>query len=169
MRWRLVLRPAAIAVGCALGWLASSGRLGDVSAQDARAVPDDEGTPKVLPRPDFQFKGKVGKTYKDSDPPRFPRPVQAPKGAPNVVLILLDDTGFGQYSTFGGGVPDSATIASTPRPCAARRGPRSSPGATTTPPRPASSPRRQPATTATPASCLDVAAPSARSSARTGP
>ena len=64
-----------------------------------------EGTPRVLPRPDFQFKGKIGKTYKTSDPPQFPQPVQAPKGAPNIVLILLDDTGFGQYSTFGGGIP----------------------------------------------------------------
>jgi arylsulfatase len=64
-----------------------------------------EGTPKVLPRPDFHFPGKVGKTYKESDPPQFPKPVAAPEGAPNVVLILLDDTGFGQYATFGGGVP----------------------------------------------------------------
>ncbi|HEY6644376.1 MAG TPA: sulfatase-like hydrolase/transferase [Povalibacter sp.] len=31
--------------------------------------------------------------------------MHAPKGAPNVVLILIDDTGFGQYSTFGGGTP----------------------------------------------------------------
>ena len=44
-------------------------------------------------------------TYLDSDKPQFPQPVQAPKGAPNVVLILLDDAGFGQFSTFGGGVP----------------------------------------------------------------
>jgi arylsulfatase len=58
-----------------------------------------------LPQPDFKYPGKIGKTYKDSDPPQFPQPIQAPKGAPNVVLILLDDTGFGQYSTFGGGVP----------------------------------------------------------------
>ena len=29
---------------------------------------------------------------------------QAPKAAPNVVLILIDDAGFGQFSTFGGGV-----------------------------------------------------------------
>jgi arylsulfatase len=35
--------------------------------------------------------------------------VQAPKGAPNIVLILIDDAGFGQFSTFGGGVP-SPTI-----------------------------------------------------------
>ena len=33
------------------------------------------------------------------------QPAQAPKGAPNVVLILIDDAGFGQFSTFGGGVP----------------------------------------------------------------
>ncbi|MCQ3828658.1 arylsulfatase [Microbulbifer elongatus] len=62
-------------------------------------------TPEVLPRPDFHFKGKVGKTYKESDPPEFPQPAQAPKGAPNIVLIMLDDTGFGQYATFGGGIP----------------------------------------------------------------
>ena len=31
--------------------------------------------------------------------------MQAPKGAPNIVLILIDDAGFGQFSTFGGGVP----------------------------------------------------------------
>src|SRR5579885_3330849 len=33
-------------------------------------------------------------------PPRFE--VKAPRGAPNVVLILIDDMGFGQPSTFGG-------------------------------------------------------------------
>ena len=47
-------------------------------------------TPAVLPRPDFHFEGKIGKTYKQSDPPEFPQPVKAPEGAPNVVLILLD-------------------------------------------------------------------------------
>ncbi|MGA7139632.1 MAG: sulfatase-like hydrolase/transferase, partial [Terriglobales bacterium] len=57
-----------------------------------------------LPRPDFHFPGNVGRTYLDSDKPQFPQPVQAPKGAPNVVLILLDDAGFGQFSTFGGGI-----------------------------------------------------------------
>jgi arylsulfatase A-like enzyme len=62
-------------------------------------------TPSVLPRPDFHFPGNVGRTYLDSDPPQFPQPVQAPKGAPNVVLILIDDAGFGQFSTFGGSVP----------------------------------------------------------------
>jgi arylsulfatase len=63
----------------------------------------------VLPRPDFHFPGNVGRTILDSDKPQFPQPIQPPKGAPNVVLILLDDTGFGQYGTFGGGIP-SPTI-----------------------------------------------------------
>ena len=58
-----------------------------------------------LPRPDFRFKGQVGRTYQDSDPPTFPQIVRPPKGAPNVLLILLDDVGFGQFSAFGGGVP----------------------------------------------------------------
>ncbi|MDX2037120.1 MAG: sulfatase-like hydrolase/transferase [Isosphaeraceae bacterium] len=69
------------------------------------SLAQEGSTSKQLPRPDASFKGRVGKTYLDSDPPTFPQPIQAPAGAPNVVLILLDDTGFGQYSTFGGGVP----------------------------------------------------------------
>src|SRR5262245_4799869 len=73
-----------------------------VHAQSSASSP---GTPSVLPRPDFHFPGNVGRTYQDSDPPQFPQPVQAPPGAPNVVLILIDDAGFGQFSTFGGGVP----------------------------------------------------------------
>src|SRR5690349_10686347 len=62
-------------------------------------------TPETLPRPDFHFEGQVGRTYLDSDPATFPQPTQPPEGAPNVLLILLDDVGFGQFSTFGGGVP----------------------------------------------------------------
>src|SRR6202040_1491243 len=37
---------------------------------------------------------------KAKPPPRFE--VKAPKGAPNVVVVLLDDIGFGQSSAFGG-------------------------------------------------------------------
>jgi len=74
-------------------------------AQDRTAVSASGGTPTVLPRPDFHFPGNVGRTFLDSDKAQFPQPVHAPTGAPNVVLILLDDAGFGQFSTFGGGVP----------------------------------------------------------------
>ena len=62
-------------------------------------------TPNVLPRPDFHFPGEIGRTFLDSDPAQFPKPVQAPEGAPNVLLILIDDAGFGEFSTFGGGIP----------------------------------------------------------------
>ncbi|HXB92977.1 MAG TPA: sulfatase-like hydrolase/transferase, partial [Puia sp.] len=62
-------------------------------------------TPTVLPRPDFRFPGEVGRTYLESSPAQFPQPIKAPKGAPNIVLILIDDAGFGQFSTFGGGIP----------------------------------------------------------------
>ena len=67
--------------------------------------PSPSHTPEVLPRPDFHFPGEIGRTYLDSDPARFPQPVKAPRGAPNILLILIDDAGFGQFSTFGGGIP----------------------------------------------------------------
>ena len=57
-----------------------------------------------LPIPDPAFKGKIGKTIRESTPD-YPQPVKAPAGAPNVLLILLDDVGFGMTSTFGGPVP----------------------------------------------------------------
>lgn len=76
-----------------------------MKTQETNSKAEQPGTPLMLPRPDFHFPGNVGRTYLDSDKPQFPQPVQAPKGAPNVVLILLDDAGFGQFSTFGGGVP----------------------------------------------------------------
>ena len=56
---------------------------------------------EVLPPPPAPFKGQIGLSYKDSKPD-FPQPVKAPKGAPNVLLILLDDVGYGAASTFGG-------------------------------------------------------------------
>ena len=58
----------------------------------------------VLPRPAEPFAGKIGTTYADSTA-AFPAPVTAPAGAPNVVLVLTDDVGFGAASTFGGAIP----------------------------------------------------------------
>ena len=58
----------------------------------------------VLPRPDQPFKGKIGRTAKESKPD-FPKAVEVPKGAPNVLVILTDDVGFGASSTFGGPIP----------------------------------------------------------------
>jgi len=57
-----------------------------------------------LPKPDPVFDGKIGQTYRDSKA-SFPQPLKAKAGSPNVLLILLDDVGFGMCSTFGGPVP----------------------------------------------------------------
>lgn len=59
---------------------------------------------QALPLPDPRFSGHVGRTYKDSDPAAYPQPVRAPANAPNIVLIMLDDVGFGAFSVFGGAV-----------------------------------------------------------------
>ncbi|BCA53091.1 arylsulfatase [Nitrospira sp. KM1] len=107
MNTRALLAALLVIVSSMLGWVLPSG-LTIVLAENMKtdeASPVADGTPTVLPRPDFRFPGSVGRTFLDSDPAQFPQPVQAPKGAPNVVLILLDDAGFGQFSTFGGGVP----------------------------------------------------------------
>jgi len=55
----------------------------------------------VLPRPEQPFKGKIGNTAAESTPD-FPKPIEAPKGAPNILLIMTDDVGWGASSTFGG-------------------------------------------------------------------
>ncbi len=55
----------------------------------------------VLPKPTAPFQGTIARTAKDSTPD-FPKGLEAPKGAPNVLLILTDDVGFGATSTFGG-------------------------------------------------------------------
>ena len=67
----------------------------------------------VLPRPDPPFKGHIGRTYQDSQPDKFPL-IKAPAGAPNVLLVLIDDTGYGAWGTFGGQVatPNLDRIAS---------------------------------------------------------
>jgi len=56
---------------------------------------------EVLPPPPAPFKGSIGLSYNDSKPD-FPQPLHAPKGAPNMLLILLDDVGYGASSSFGG-------------------------------------------------------------------
>src|SRR5215510_13698335 len=56
-----------------------------------------------IPHPDPAFKGTVAPTIEGATA-NFPLPLQAPEGAPNVLIILLDDVGFGQTSTFGGPV-----------------------------------------------------------------
>src|SRR6185369_17345458 len=55
----------------------------------------------VLPVPEAQPATFTELDARDAKaPPRME--VKAPKGAPNVVVVLLDDIGFGQSSAFGG-------------------------------------------------------------------
>ncbi|MGW2520919.1 sulfatase-like hydrolase/transferase [Streptomyces sp. NPDC001617] len=58
---------------------------------------------QILPIPDVTRPGSI--TYDAKDPDTsFPpiRPLMPPEQAPNVMLIMLDDVGFGAPSTFGG-------------------------------------------------------------------
>src|SRR5271155_2429458 len=59
---------------------------------------------QALPLPAPPFDGTIGQTYKDSKSD-FPQPVKPPAGAPNVLVILVDDLGFGGTEPFGGLIP----------------------------------------------------------------
>jgi hypothetical protein len=91
-------RPTLVAVltiflAGGMGFLTVTGRLATVPAEDSQA--GSGGT--VLSKPEQPFKGKIGRSTRD-----FPKEVAAPNGAPNVLLIMTDDTGFDAPSNFGG-------------------------------------------------------------------
>ncbi len=60
-----------------------------------------------LPHATPPYAGEMGATIPESQPTAIPV-TQAPAGAPNIVLVLLDDVGFGTCGTFGGPVPTPA-------------------------------------------------------------
>jgi arylsulfatase A-like enzyme len=60
-----------------------------------------------LPPPPMKFGGVIKESYLDSKPWWPPR-VVPPKGAPNVLLIMTDDQGYGVPGTFGGVIPTPA-------------------------------------------------------------
>ena len=62
---------------------------------------------RQLPAPDPKFGGVIKENAAQSKPWWAPR-VVPPKGAPNVLLIMTDDVGFGAPSTFGGVIPTPA-------------------------------------------------------------
>ena len=82
------------------------------AAQQVTGVP---GSPSAttsldgrqLPPPPGKFGGVINETYQNSKPYWPPR-VVPPKGAPNVLLIMTDDQGYGVSGTFGGVIPTPA-------------------------------------------------------------
>ena len=67
------------------------------------AASDTEWDRTILPRPPQPFEGVTKRTLEGSVP-AFTQPVKPPPGAPNILLVLIDDAGFGNPSTFGGPV-----------------------------------------------------------------
>ena len=67
--------------------------------------------PNQLPNPPPKFGGVI-KTGMQGSKPWWPPRTVPPKGAPNVLLIMTDDQGYGVSGTFGGVIPTPTTIAS---------------------------------------------------------
>jgi arylsulfatase A-like enzyme len=84
-------------------------------AQSAQQASPPPGSPAAtitipgdqLPPPPQKFEGKIERDAMDSRP-FWPARVVPPKGAPNVLLIITDDAGYGVASTFGGVIPTPA-------------------------------------------------------------
>jgi arylsulfatase A-like enzyme len=82
------------------------------SAQQVTGVPGSPSATttidgKQLPPPPPKFGGVIKETATESKPWWPPR-VVPPKGAPNILLIMTDDQGYGVSSTFGGVIPTPA-------------------------------------------------------------
>ena len=81
-------------------------------AQEINGTPGSPNATQVingnqLPAPPLPFGGVIKESVKDSKP-YWPPPVVPPKGAPNILLIMTDDQGYGISSTFGGVIPTPA-------------------------------------------------------------
>jgi arylsulfatase A-like enzyme len=93
----------------AAAWLLTASA---VRAQQINGVPGEPSATisidgKHLPPPPMKFGGVIKESYKNSKPWWPPR-VVPPKGAPNILLIMTDDQGYGVPSTFGGVIPTPA-------------------------------------------------------------
>ena len=94
-----MLRWSGIFIGLALS-------VGAVSlAQAAEEIVEWDRT--VLPIQQKPFAGHVALRTSESELD-FPAEVSAPKRAPNILLIMPDDVGFGASTAFGGPVPTPA-------------------------------------------------------------
>ena len=102
MKMRHVLRLAgSIVVVAAYVGVAAAQLVTGVPGSPSATITIDG---KQLPPPPAKFGGVIKQTAKDSKP-YWPPTVVPPKGAPNVLLIMTDDQGYGVSGTFGGVIP----------------------------------------------------------------
>ena len=100
-------RKTAVAIGVAVAMIAGGFALGRFVPRAPAAAAEQrlmEGDPVVLPQPDAPFSGRITERA-DQSAQAFPTRVRAPDGAPNILVVMTDDMGFGASSTFGGPVP----------------------------------------------------------------
>ena len=71
---------------------------------DRRRAPGARDARQTLPIAPQPFQGRIGLTPESSQP-AWPSQATTPANAPNVLLILTDDVGFGASSAFGGPIP----------------------------------------------------------------
>ena len=113
-----------LTIGALLGYLAASEKLSTLAgANETKGAPSingeqlsgEPGSPsatttidgRYLPPTPAKLRGEI-KLNANQSTPYWPPRVVPPKGAPNVLLIMTDDVGFGAPSTFGGVIPTPA-------------------------------------------------------------
>jgi arylsulfatase len=97
------------------GLLAGSALLAFATMGHAQQAPGAPGSPSAtttidgsqLPAPPQEFRGKIERDAAKSTP-YWPARIVPPQGAPNILLIITDDQGYGVSSTFGGVIPTPA-------------------------------------------------------------
>jgi arylsulfatase A-like enzyme len=97
-----LLAPATLVLVGAVPAMAQQ-TTGTPGAPNATTTIDGNFLPPAPPR----FGGDIGLDAKDSKP-YWPPTVVPPKGAPNILLIMTDDAGYGVSGTFGGVIPTPA-------------------------------------------------------------
>src|SRR6476659_7561767 len=101
----MVPRPLVLTMSLLLGTALTS----VANAQSTTGVPGSpDATTTIdghyLPPVAQPFQGEINLNAAKSKP-YWPARVVPPKGAPNILLIMTDDVGFGAPSTFGGVIP----------------------------------------------------------------
>src|SRR5262245_60615861 len=90
-------------------WSGNAGKAGEIQVSGVPGSPSATTTipGAQLPPPAPKFGGVIKESAVDSKP-WWPPQIVPPKGAPNILLIMTDDQGYGVSGTFGGVIPTPA-------------------------------------------------------------